>query len=162
MYLWGVHLSKDARIELYEPAFLAHALRSTAGSLSGTHPRTVLHSAQASVLLAYYFFRNGRALEGRYHVSAAVATVLSAGLHLIRGRNRPLTAEALPPPGDAVDEGERIDAFWTVLTLNNCCVDGPSNVTYGPEGLTIDTPWPLEARHYVEVCHLRFVSPSLC
>ncbi|KAF7348788.1 Zn(2)-C6 fungal-type domain-containing protein [Mycena venus] len=157
LYLWGVHLSNDARITVYEPAFLAHALRSTAGSLAGTHPRTVLHSAQASVLLAYYFLRNARALEGRYHISAAVATVLSAGLHLIRGRSRPPTAEVLPPPGDAVEEGERIGAFWSVLTLNNVFAssDGaPSNVTYGPEGLTIDTPWPLEARDYVERPHM--------
>ncbi|KAJ7664758.1 hypothetical protein B0H17DRAFT_298484 [Mycena rosella] len=54
LYLWGVHLAKDPRITAYEPAFLVHALRSTAGSLAGTHPRTVLHSMQASVLLAYY------------------------------------------------------------------------------------------------------------
>ncbi|KAJ7866009.1 hypothetical protein B0H14DRAFT_2573565 [Mycena olivaceomarginata] len=140
MYLWGVHLSNDARITVYEPAFLAHALRSTAGSLAGTHPRTVLHSAQASVLLAYYFLRNARALKGRYHINAAVATILNAGLHLIRGRSRPPTAEALPPPGDAVEEGERIGEFWSVLTLNNVFTssDGaPSNVTYSSEGLTI-------------------------
>ncbi|KAJ7155685.1 Zn(2)-Cys(6) binuclear cluster domain-containing protein [Mycena filopes] len=153
MYLWGVHLSADKRITSYEPAFLAHALRSTAGSLAGTHPRTLLHSAQASVLLAHYFLRNARPLEGRYHASAAVATVLSAGLHLIHGRGRPPAAEALPPPGDAAEEGERITAFWRVLTLNNCWagVDGaPSNVSYGTGGLMIDTPWPLEARDYVE------------
>ncbi|KAJ7752593.1 Zn(2)-Cys(6) binuclear cluster domain-containing protein [Mycena metata] len=153
MYLWGVHLSQDGRIKAYESAFLAHALRSTAGSLAGTHPRTILHSAQASVLLAHYFLRNSRALEGRYHISAAVATVLSAGLHLIRGRTRPPTAEMLPPPGDAAEEGERIAAFWRVLTLNNCWagVEGaPSNVTYGSDGLAIDTPWPLESRDYVE------------
>ncbi|KAF8217417.1 hypothetical protein K438DRAFT_1746733 [Mycena galopus ATCC 62051] len=157
MYLWGVHLSNDTRITVYEPAFLAHALRSTAGSLAGTHPRTVLHSAQASVLLAHYFLRNARALEGRYHTSAAVATALSAGLHLIRGRSKPPAAETLPPPSDPVEEGERIAACWSVLTLNNCWagVDGaPSNVTYGPGGLTIDTPWPLEARDYVERPHL--------
>ncbi|KAJ7859293.1 hypothetical protein B0H14DRAFT_2351158 [Mycena olivaceomarginata] len=147
MYLWGVHLSNDARITVYEPAFLHNALRSTAGSLVGTHPRTLLHSAQTSVLLAHYFLRNGRALEGRYHTSAAVATVLSAGLNLIRGRSRPPSAEALPPTGDALEEGERIACFWAVLTLNNCwaSVDGG---TYSPEGLEIDTPWPLEPRDY--------------
>lgn len=155
MYLWGVHLSKDERITAYEPAFLAHALRSTAGSLTGTHPRTVLHSAQASVLLAHYFIRNARFLEGKYHTSAAVSIALSAGLHRIRappgsGGFTP-TAETLPPPKDALEEGERINAFWSVLTLNNCwSTDGsPSNVVYG--GLKIDTPWPLEVRDYMEV-----------
>ncbi|KAJ7302798.1 hypothetical protein DFH08DRAFT_722621, partial [Mycena albidolilacea] len=153
MYLWGVHLSNDARITVYEPAFLHNALRSTAGSLVGTHPRTLLHSAQTSVLLAHYFLRNGRTLEGRYHTSAALATVLSAGLNLIRGRSRPPSAEALPPTGDALEEGERIACFWAVLTLNNCwaSVDGG---TYSPEGLEIDTPWPLEPRDYVERPHM--------
>jgi hypothetical protein len=156
LYLWGVHLSKDARITVYEPAFLAHALRSTASSLSGTHPRTVLHSIQASVLLAYYFIRTVRFLEAKYHTSAAVSIAVSAGLHRIRGAHSgaPPTSEALPPPVDPLEEGERINAFWSVLTLNNCWagMDGsPSNVVYGPAGLKIDTPWPLETRHYVEV-----------
>ncbi|KAJ7463324.1 hypothetical protein FB451DRAFT_1139690 [Mycena latifolia] len=156
MYLWGVHLSEDERITVYEPAFLAHALRSTASSLIGSHPRTVLHSVQASVLLAYYFIRNARFLEGKYHTSAAVSIAVSASLHRIRGAQGgqfPPTAEALPPPTDPLEEGERINAFWNVLTLNNCWagMDGsPSNVAYGPAGLKIDTPWPLEPRDYVE------------
>ncbi|KAJ6582571.1 hypothetical protein DFH09DRAFT_1439378, partial [Mycena vulgaris] len=151
LYLWGVHLSKDERITVYEPAFLAHALRSTASSLSGTHPRTVLHSVQASVLLAYYFIRNARFLEGKYHTSAAASIAISAGLHRIRGAPGGATAEALPPTSDAREEGERISAFWEVLTLDNCWagMDGsPSNIAYGPAGVKIDTPWPLETRGY--------------
>ncbi|KAJ7082019.1 hypothetical protein B0H15DRAFT_442986 [Mycena belliarum] len=153
MHLWGVHLSEDERITVYEPAFLAHALRSTASSLSGSHPRTVLHSVQASVLLAYYFMRNGRFLEGKYHTNAAVSIVVSAGLHRIRGSAASPTAEVLPAPTGPLEEGERINAFWTVLTLNNCWagMDGsPSSIAYGPGGLKIDTPWPLELRHYIE------------
>ncbi|KAJ7186533.1 hypothetical protein C8R46DRAFT_1273187 [Mycena filopes] len=159
MYLWGVHLARDPRITAYEPAFLAHALRSTASSLSGTHPRTILHSLQASVLLAYYFLRNARFLEGRYHTSAAVSIALSAGLHRKRGPQdggRPL-GDALPQPRDAVEEGERIGAFWSVLNLNNCWagMDGaPSNVVYGDSGPEIHTPWPLDAAAYVENPHL--------
>ncbi|KAJ6514621.1 hypothetical protein DFH09DRAFT_1431795 [Mycena vulgaris] len=162
MYLFGVHLSKDARITAYEPAFLAHALRSTAGSLAGTHPRTILHSMQASVLLAYYFVRNARFLEGRYHTSAAVSIAVSAGLHRIRAAHAQADAglastQALRAPRDAAEEGERISAFWSVLNLNNCWagMDGASsNVGYGPSGLMIDTPWPLETRDYVERPHL--------
>ncbi|KAJ7473914.1 hypothetical protein B0H11DRAFT_2429868, partial [Mycena galericulata] len=158
MYLWGVHLSDDARITAYEPAFLAHALRSTAGSLSGTHPRTILHSMQASVLLAYYFIRNARFLEGKYHTSAAVSIAVSSGLHRIRAPPNEAVqlairgpGDGLRPPRDAGEEGERITAFWNVLTLNNCWagMDGaPSNVSYGPSGLKIDTPWPLDRRDY--------------
>ncbi|KAJ6562701.1 hypothetical protein DFH09DRAFT_1478647 [Mycena vulgaris] len=157
LYLWAVHLSKDERITGYEPAFLAHALRSTASSLNGTHPCTVLHSVQASVLLAFYFTRNARLLEGKYHTSAAASIVISAGLHRIRGAPGGATTEALPPPSDAREEGERISAFWEVLTLDNCWagMDGsPSNIAYGPAGVKIDTPWPLETCDYVEASHI--------
>ncbi|KAJ7625939.1 Zn(2)-Cys(6) binuclear cluster domain-containing protein [Roridomyces roridus] len=165
MYLWGVHLSQDARIKAYEATFLALALRSTAGSLSGTHPRTILHSLQASVLLAYYFIRNARFVEGKYHTSAAVSIAVSSGLQQIRAPQRHgsgltvgMGAPALRPPRDAGEEGERISAFWTVLTLNNCWAgtDGsPSNVSYeGSSGLKIDTPWPLDRDDYVQFPHL--------
>ncbi|KAJ7199673.1 Zn(2)-Cys(6) binuclear cluster domain-containing protein [Mycena pura] len=156
--LWGVHLSRDPRITAYEPAFLAHALRSTAGSLAGTHPRTVLHSIQASVLLAYYFIQNARLLEGRYHTSAAVSIAVSAGLHGIHtGGGGRSAAGALPPPRDAGEQGERISAFWAVLNLNNfwASAEGaPSNISYGEFGLAIDTPWPLDTLDYVEGSHL--------
>ncbi|KAF7341875.1 Zn(2)-C6 fungal-type domain-containing protein [Mycena sanguinolenta] len=157
MYLWGVHLSKDDRITAYEPAFLVHALRSTAGSLSGTHPRTILHSIQASVLLAYYFIRNGRVLESQYHIAAAMSIALSAGLHRIRSprgeRPQEFGEERPPPLCSTAVEGERISAWWSVLTLNNCH-GSPSNVSYGECGLRIDTPWPLDMRDYVEHPHL--------
>ncbi|KAF8206876.1 hypothetical protein K438DRAFT_1963185 [Mycena galopus ATCC 62051] len=161
MYLWGIHLSKDPSIKAYEPAFLAHALRSTAGSLSGPHPRTILHSIQASVLLAYYFIRNARFLEGKYHISAAVSIVISAGLHRIRTSHessvQPICG-TLAPPKDAREEGERIGAFWSVIAVNNCWAsrDGASsNISYGSaSALVIDTPWPLDGADYVERPHL--------
>ncbi|KAJ7779421.1 hypothetical protein DFH07DRAFT_730260 [Mycena maculata] len=158
MYLWGVHLSEDERITAYEPIFLANALRSTAHSLTSTHPRAILHSLQAFVLLAYYFVRRARFLEGRYYTAAAVSISLGSGLHRIRTPPDATNAAEgsfgeVPPPRDAAEEGERIAAFWAVLHLNNCwagtngCL---SNVTYGPSGPKIDTPWPLERRDYLE------------
>ncbi|CAK5271705.1 unnamed protein product [Mycena citricolor] len=118
MYLWGVHLSNDPRITAYEPAFLAHALKSTASGLSGAHPRTVVYSIQASVLLAVYFFRTARRLEARYHTSVAIATALSAGLNRIRGRAAQ-GGLALGEVG-ALEEGERISAFWSAVALGGC------------------------------------------
>ncbi|KAJ6590357.1 hypothetical protein B0H10DRAFT_2092208 [Mycena sp. CBHHK59/15] len=143
MYLWGVHLSKSEQITVYEPALLAHALCSTTGSLTSTHPWTILHNLQAEVLLAYYFIRNVRFLEAQYHMSAAMSIALSSGLHRIHTQSGQ----------DTTEEGERISAFWNVLNLNNCWAgtDGSSsNVSYGPSGLKIDTPWPLDTRDYVE------------
>ncbi|KAJ7466135.1 hypothetical protein B0H11DRAFT_2048552 [Mycena galericulata] len=153
MYLWGVHLSNEERITAYEPAFLANALRSAADSLMGTHPRTVLHSLQASILLAYYFIRNARLLEGKYHTSVAVSIAISAGLHRLQAAadcNSPLPSASRIPPAQDATEGELIAAFWSVLNLNTFWVgsDGAgSNITLG---LQISTPWPLDGRDAVK------------
>ncbi|CAK5271706.1 unnamed protein product [Mycena citricolor] len=162
MYLWGVHLSNDPRITAYEPAFLAHALKSTASGLSGAHPRTVVYSIQASVLLAVYFFRTARRLEARYHTSVAIATALSAGLNRIRGRAAQ-GGLALGEVG-ALEEGERISAFWSAVALGGCwagCGAMEPNVVLfkfspssGAAALIVDTPWPLEPGDYMQNQHL--------
>ncbi|KAJ7019721.1 Zn(2)-Cys(6) binuclear cluster domain-containing protein [Mycena alexandri] len=153
--LWAVHLSGSDDYTAYESSYLSRALRTAVEALSSTHFNTVLHSIQAEVLLSQYFLRNTRFLEGKYHLSAAVSLVLSSGLHRIRSADSyavggPLgpAFQTLLPPRDALDEAERINAFWTVLTLNNCwtTADGsPSNISYTtvPDA-RIDTPWPLD------------------
>ncbi|KAG7445764.1 uncharacterized protein BT62DRAFT_178732 [Guyanagaster necrorhizus] len=144
-YLWGIHLSDSDEILAYEEVFLARALQSTAQGLSGNHPQRVIHCLQAEVLLAHYFFRKARMLEGKYHTSSAVSLVLSARLHKIRSveGNGP---SILPPPTDSIEEDERIKAFWTVFILDNCwtAADGsPSNFSNGSPDGRIDLPWPL-------------------
>ncbi|KAJ7787787.1 hypothetical protein B0H14DRAFT_2951725, partial [Mycena olivaceomarginata] len=44
------------------------------------------------------------------------------------------------PPADALEEGERIRAFWTVA-----CLQSTLNISSGTD---IDTPWPLEMYDY--------------
>ncbi|KAF7309308.1 Zn(2)-C6 fungal-type domain-containing protein [Mycena indigotica] len=138
MHLWGIHLSTDARIARYEPALLARALDSTASSLTSTHPRTLLHGAQAEVLLATYFLRNGRMVEGRYHISAAVGIVLSGRWNQIQ-------------PASNLDElrerREQVAAFWNVLTIDGVWAgihDWAPNVIVGPGGLDIQTSLPAD------------------
>ncbi|KAJ6585533.1 hypothetical protein B0H19DRAFT_925714, partial [Mycena capillaripes] len=103
--------------------------------------------------LAHYLLRNMRFIEGiiRHHIYAAVSLVISWGLHRIRsatsGGSLDLTFNVLAPPRDAIEECERIDAFWTVLFLNNCwtSVDGsPLNIWYTDPNTRINTPWPLD------------------
>jgi hypothetical protein len=88
------------------------------------------------------------------HLSAAVSLVFSSGLHRIRSADAyairgPLgpAFHSLTAPGNTVEECERINALWTVLTLNNCwtTADGsPSNISYTVPDARIDTPWPLD------------------
>ncbi|KAF7340777.1 Fungal-trans domain-containing protein [Mycena sanguinolenta] len=154
VYLWAIHLSGSEEFITDEAGYLSRALRTAADALSGTHANTVIHSIQTEVLLANYFLRNTRFLEGKYHLSAAVSLVISSGLHRIRSGDSaalggPLgpAFHALTPPRDTIDECERINALWTVLTMNNCwtTADGsPSNILYTDSQARIDTPWPLD------------------
>ncbi|KAF7364925.1 Fungal-trans domain-containing protein [Mycena venus] len=149
VHLWGIHLSGSDEFTAYEASYLSRALHTAVNALSGTHSsNTVLHSIQAEVLLSYYFVRNTRFLEAKYHLSAAVSLVISSGLHRIRSAE-PYAAvgRTLAAPRDPIEECERINAFWTVLTLNNCwtVADGsPSNISYTDPNVRIDTPWPLD------------------
>ncbi|KAH9922617.1 uncharacterized protein B0H18DRAFT_1120793 [Fomitopsis serialis] len=99
---------------------------------------TIIHTIQANVLLANYHFATGRMLEGQHYCNAAVALTLSSRLYSIRtmqDQQRSGSFHAmefdLSPPNDAIEEGERIRAFWHAST-----------------GPPIDTPWPMEADDY--------------
>jgi hypothetical protein len=163
VYLWGIHLSQSDALREHESEFLSRALRRTSNALSGSHPQKFLHALQAEILLAYYFLRNGRFLEGKYHCSAAASLTISGGLNKIRSGRTPSPAvdfvrtrsPALPPPRDAVDEGERINGFWAALTLDKCwsvALGSPSNFTDDETlGTRVDTPWPLDYSGYEQV-----------
>ncbi|KAF7360101.1 Zn(2)-C6 fungal-type domain-containing protein [Mycena venus] len=149
--LWGAHLSRSDTFPVSN--LLSSALRSVASNLSNDRrPSIILQTIQAEMLLAQYFFRQARILEGKYHATAAVSLALSSGFHKIRSgdaRNlvRP-TIDSPPSAATPLEEGERINAFWTVLTLNNTwlAADGsPRDVSYA----VVDTPWPLDIHTYL-------------
>jgi Fungal specific transcription factor domain len=162
VYLWGVNLSSIEVLKSYESVFLGRATRRIARDLSGDHPQKAKHALQAEVLLSRYYFSIGSFLEGRYHCSAAVSIALSLGFHRIR------SMQGLPPntPSvDTVEEGERINAFWTVFFDDKCwavAMDVPSAF---PDHKTvdgrIDTPWPLDMAQYEKACNPSHVTTSL-
>lgn len=163
LYLWGLHLSRTDTLRVHEKTFLSRSIQQTSTALSGSHPQKVLHALQAEILLAYYFFRNGRIVEGKYHCSAAASITISSGLNKIRSSRRSSsvpdfvgnTSPTLPPPRDAVDEGERINGFWAAVVLDKCwsvSLGLPSNFTDDEAlGTLIDTPWPLDSSGYEQV-----------
>ncbi|KAK6992760.1 Zn(2)-C6 fungal-type domain-containing protein [Favolaschia claudopus] len=154
--LWGSHLSHSDALSSQTTTLLPEALRSAAMSLSNQrNPNTVIQTIQAEALLAQYFFRNARILEGKYHASTAVSIALSSGFHKIRSANTqsnaPQSLTGYPPTAE--EEGERINAFWAVLMLNNTwlAADGsPGDVSYA----IVDTPWPLDIELYSQT-HLQ-------
>lgn len=160
-HLWGIHLTGGAIASTHEEYLLTRAVEMTAQGIMNQHSQAVLQCIQANVLLAQYFFRNQRILEGRYHANAAMSLVISTRLHVIRSSDPPRVDSILGLPGelsdpkDDIEEGERINGFWTVLALNNCwsAADGtPSYLSYST-GERIDVPWPLEMFEYSQVGH---------
>ncbi|KAH7870655.1 Zn(2)-Cys(6) binuclear cluster domain-containing protein [Lentinula edodes] len=159
-YLIGLHLSGATEDE--ESAFLSRALLHVSNVLSSSHPLRLIHGTQAEILLSTYFFRTGRILEGKYHLSAAVSLATCANLHKLRsglsmGPFVPsvmcMDGHSLPDPKDFIEEGERINAFWTVFTMCNCWgvgVGGFSSMMFESYGSRIDTPWPLDMEDYEE------------
>ncbi|KAJ7708087.1 hypothetical protein B0H17DRAFT_1031701 [Mycena rosella] len=157
VYMWGSRLSQAPPHPVYnEDAFLACTLQNIHQDLGGQHPQRVMHGIQAELLLSLYYLTLGRPVEGIYHSSAAVSLAISSGLHLIKSSQlRPQPAlgvlEApLAPPTDPLEEGERINAFWTVVVVNNYWVaahGSPSAISYADT--PIDTPWPLDLDDYV-------------
>ncbi|KAJ7113082.1 hypothetical protein C8R44DRAFT_984901 [Mycena epipterygia] len=149
VYLWGLRLSKQPEMIAQELLFLARALKLTAQGLSSIHPQKVMHNLQAEVLLAYYFFSSGRLLEGKYHTAAAISLRLGSCVHMIRSANSP-SSGPLPPPRDAVEEGERIHACWIVLVMDKtwAVVLGENHLDQQTQNYEIDMPWPLEMDDY--------------
>ncbi|KAF7291268.1 Transcription factor [Mycena indigotica] len=126
--LWALHLSHNAEHQAHESTWLQRVLSSQPAS-------SPIETIQTAVLLATYFFTHDRIREGKYHLSLAAGTVLSAGFHQLR---LPSTRR----------EADHVAAFWTVFTLNNCwnaSDAAPFNTTYDEEPqLRIMTPWPGE------------------
>ncbi|KAK0459714.1 uncharacterized protein EV420DRAFT_1641911 [Desarmillaria tabescens] len=156
VYLLGIFLSHIPSLTIHEKMLLERALTEVSGALSNNHhPQKFLQTIQAEILLSYYFLASGRFLEGKYHVTTAVSLGLSTGLTKIRSdRNTPTgPTPILPAPQDAIEEGERVDAYWTGLILDKCWAVAlasepnskcPSDIV----GIQVDTPWPLEDQDY--------------
>ncbi|KAJ7116891.1 hypothetical protein C8R44DRAFT_202191 [Mycena epipterygia] len=150
VYLWGSIISSTVTPASYtEELFLRGALQSIWGDVQrcSVHPKLVLETIQAEVMLSLYYLHVAQPVQGRYHSAAAVSLAMSAGLHRLRVPPEAtfhfhLAQSLLPPAVDLREEAERMNAFWAVVIVNNTWVaaDGcPSIITYST---AIGTPWP--------------------
>ena len=152
--LYGAHLSCINTLTVHEPTLLARAVEAVSNDLARHNRYPLTQTIQAEVILANYFFCVGRLLEGKYHASAAVALVLSARLHKIRASSPSDRHPPADPPLDPIEEGERINAFWTVFALDKewAVVSGTPSQLDGQESpVAVDTPWPLDTEEYEHV-----------
>ena len=158
IYLIGAKFSNIPQMLAQEQAYLTRALQGLPTALP-EDPRSAIYVMQAEVLLANYFFNSNRQLEGVYHTNAAVSIAMASKLHIIRSAGRSRSNESstyrLPPPTDALEEGERINGFWTVFVMDRCwAVASGSTPAFTDDeaaGTQIDTPWPMELSRYQSV-----------
>ncbi|KZV70818.1 hypothetical protein PENSPDRAFT_752208 [Peniophora sp. CONT] len=162
--LWGSILSSNTSPNF--PAVHSETLLDYASSQVGlvnASGQQAIQIIQARLLLAIHFLDTCRVLEGRAHLAAATSLAFRLRLHKIRSSPSssslpnatfldPMTIPLLPDPQDAVEEGERIRAFWTVF-----CFSRTHAVMFGQYSLVldseseerrIDTPWPLNMNLY--------------
>ncbi|KAF9218566.1 hypothetical protein BS17DRAFT_525067 [Gyrodon lividus] len=155
--LWSVHLSQphlDVSEQDLEPALLSHALHQVSSALStassAQDPQVFMHIIQAEVLLSLYLQCSGQSLGARYHASAALSLALGLRLHAKPGEAQSThlfdflgnSYPQLPPPTDAAEEKERVDAFWTVYSLDRC-LGAFYNEPSGMNGeIMVTAPWP--------------------
>ena len=158
VFLLGVTFGDDPVLNQQESQMLTRAIHSLTSALD---PSRIIYLLQAEVLLAYYLFHKGRNLEGAYHTAAAVSIAVACKLHKLRSASWPAAAADadrgvnLPPPRDAIEEGDRILAFWNVLVLDRCWSAWSQSLSVliqeASVTMQIDTPWPLKTSSYEQV-----------
>ncbi|KAJ7214859.1 hypothetical protein GGX14DRAFT_359806, partial [Mycena pura] len=151
VFLWACSISQNF-IAYSEEDLLAQtvsAIASDAMSIDSWH--RALPVMQAEILLSLYYMETGRFLEGSYHCAAATSLAFSTGLHQLGYPSYigPLPLEflrpSLPAVADNARSAESVNAFWSIVILNNywVAVSGvPSSV---PSGTPINTTWPAVA-----------------
>ncbi|KAJ7618996.1 hypothetical protein B0H17DRAFT_1188657, partial [Mycena rosella] len=88
------------------------------------------------------------ALEGRYHCAAATSLAFTARLHQVQRGSAPhphppfVLSDAALRSHRIFPKKEQIDAFWSIVILNNYWVAASSLPSSIPCDTSIGTPWP--------------------
>jgi hypothetical protein len=160
VYLWAIKLYPTDELSGHAPSLLSQSLCHIGQALKDGPSHSIVQVIQAHVLLAEYLYAAGRLLEGRQQTAAAASLAITCGLHRVRSSRTSAHYAAfvdtmeviLPEPHDSIEEGERIDAFWTTF-----CQDRIWAVVMGvpvsiacsdTDGTRIDTPWSMD----ISVC----------
>lgn len=161
IYLWACYLSRPASLSDSEPLYLSKALAALNDAIPD--PSRVVDVIQAECLLSMYFLSNGRLLEGSFHASSAASLAMQWGLHQIGSPEVTPTivlgewdaSFRLDPPKDAIEQGERILAFWQVYDLDRCWSVALQRPAVLPDSkhprTSITTPWPQRMDEYEAV-----------
>ena len=157
VYLWGLRLSRASNGQIFKDQEEAIGGRidrylQVQPSNSGSDLEKALQIVQAEVLLATYLFSCGRALEGGYHVNAAVSMATMYGMHcLVPQGGSSVQGTRTTSTNTTVDQ-ERVRVFWQVFFLDRCwAIANNSPALMRDDGqlrIAIRTPWPTESGSY--------------
>ncbi|KAJ7340632.1 hypothetical protein DFH08DRAFT_1012715 [Mycena albidolilacea] len=148
--LWATHVSENPLAEsVYsEEELLARAVHHVARDIAAgdTLPQRMLHMIQTEVLLSLYYLDYGRLLEANYHRAGATSLMFISGLHQLgaSSQNLVVQGENIPIQMGASLRIEMINAFWSVLLINNYCVAASDTPSSMPYDAPINTPWPTQ------------------
>ncbi|KAJ7358128.1 hypothetical protein DFH08DRAFT_439430, partial [Mycena albidolilacea] len=146
--LWATHVSENPLAEsVYsEEELLARTVHHVARDIAAGDalPQRMLHMIQTEVLLSLYYLDYGRLLEANYHRAGATSLVFISGLHQLgaSSQNLVVQGENIPIQMGASLRMEMINAFWSVLLINNYCVAASNTPSSMPYDAPITTPWP--------------------
>ncbi|KAI6141897.1 hypothetical protein BKA82DRAFT_1002991 [Pisolithus tinctorius] len=156
LILCSFHLTRPSGPEqaVSAEALVSRLLHTLVDALVAANPRLgpqfYMQTLQAEVLLAYHLLRMGRVSTAQSHANAAMSLAICLGLHLSSGDAPPAglfdflaaSLPRLPRPGDAIEEQERVDAWWTIHSL----VKSAETIHAGPpvvsSTVNITAPWP--------------------
>lgn len=152
IYLFGIHVSGSASLLAHEPIFLSRAIHGCSTN-PVQKPYQIIHHIQAQVLLAHFFLGQGILIHAMHRINAAVSLCIAYGLHKQQKTRNSNILVQLDPTSDPVEEGERIDALWTVLALSTCWTVALQWHSAIPDILMeeVDIPWPLDVVAYEQV-----------
>ncbi|KAI0792173.1 hypothetical protein C8Q75DRAFT_623258 [Abortiporus biennis] len=158
--LVGLLFVQDQNLRMQEAQIYNRATQWRSHAMSNVDPTTVLYLLQAEVLLANYFLYKGNDINATQHITAASSIAVTCSLYKIQPHARtqgsavggPNAQYQLLPAVDAVEQGERINAFWTIFSLDSCLSERlriPESVLVRDSitGQTV-TPWPLAMKDY--------------
>ncbi|KAJ7311004.1 hypothetical protein DFH08DRAFT_455474 [Mycena albidolilacea] len=146
--LWATHVSANPLDEsVYsQEKLLARTVHHVAQDIAagGALPQRILHMIQTEILLSLYYLDHGRLLEANYHCAGATSLAFISGLHQLGAslQNVVVQGENISIPLDAILRMEMINAFWSVLLINNYCVAASNTPSSMPYDAPISTPWP--------------------
>ncbi|KAJ7849250.1 hypothetical protein B0H14DRAFT_3669228, partial [Mycena olivaceomarginata] len=146
--LWATHMSANSLAEsVYsEEELLALTVHHVARDIAadGTLPQRMLYMIQTEVLLSLYYLDSGRLLEANYRRAGATSLVFTSGLHQLGAPS----LQNIPIQMGANVRMEMINAFWSVLLINNYCVAASNTPSSMPYDAPVSTPWPT---HFLNV-----------